>query len=196
MRLTRNFPITIELTPEECAEAFMHGDTHFQAEFLNTCGQLAETPEGSNGKAWFDFQLAAIRSDEGVPQISDAAKYVLRTMVDYLCDAIESADNESLRIANARIADLENGLTKLHEQFDDESYYSWQRVLYRVKQLIHRRNACAEACLNAIGFLDGSSAIDKYVLIQRLVEAIKPLVVSVGDECPEFHQVAWPEETE
>lgn len=103
-----------------------------------------------------------------------------------LADDLDSQGGESLRIANGRIADLEGGLTTLHLQFG-ETYYSWQRVLYRVQQLIRRRNACAEGCLNAIGFLDGNTTITKAELTQRLVDAVKPIVTG-DDEQPEFSQ--------
>lgn len=103
-----------------------------------------------------------------------------------LADDLESGDSESLRIAKVRIADLENGLTTLHLQFG-EPYYSWQRVLYRVQQLIRRRNACAEACLNALGYLQGGSVLNKETLAFRLTEAVKPLVGG-SDELPAYHQ--------
>ena len=95
---------------------------------------------------------------------------------------------ESLRIATERIADLEGGLTTLHLQFG-EPYYSWQRVLMHVQALIRRRNACAEACLNAIGFLDGMGTLPKAELTQRLVDAVKP-ILSAAEELPEFVQVS------
>lgn len=93
---------------------------------------------------------------------------------------------ESHRVATERCEDLENGLTTLHLQFG-EPYYSWQRVLYHVQALIRRRNTCAEACLNTIGFLDGISTITKPELTQRLVDAVRP-ILSGKDESPEFSQ--------
>jgi hypothetical protein len=107
--------------------------------------------------------------------------------IQYALDQVEQL-TESVRVAAERVTDLENGLTTLHLQFG-EPYYSWQRVLYRVQQLIRRRNACAEACLNAIGFLDGLGTIKKEALTQRLVDAVQP-IVSGKDELPEFKQVA------
>lgn len=94
---------------------------------------------------------------------------------------------ETLRIATDTIADLEGGLTAIHREFG-EPYYSWQRVLYRVQQVIHRRNACAEACLNTLGYLRGHSEITTTELAERLSSAVSP-IVGDDDELPQFTQV-------
>lgn len=103
---------------------------------------------------------------------------------------------ESLRIANERVADFENGITTLHLQFG-EPYYSWQRVLYRVQQLVRRRNACGEACLNAIGYLRGGSILDEKQLIGRLINAVMPMVNAKDGELPIYEVPAlMPTESE
>lgn len=116
--------------------------------------------------------LAAVREALGWPEVGEGQ--------------VECYEAE-LQFARDRVKELENGLDVICRNLG-EPFYSWQRVLYRVQQLIRRRNACAEACLNVIGYLSGQNQLTKELLTQRCVDAVKPIITRDADEPPEFKQ--------